>query len=51
MNIIYGILGGDKRNIKLAQLLAKENDMLYTYGLEKAEEINNIKSVILLKRW
>ena len=45
MNIIYGILGGDKRNIKLAQLLAKENDMLYTYGLEKAEEINNIENI------
>lgn len=45
MNTIYGILGGDKRNIKLAQLLANENDIVYTYGLEKAEELKYIKNL------
>lgn len=31
----YGILGGDFRNIELAKLLAKDENILYTYGLEK----------------
>ena len=45
MNTIYGVLGGDKRNIKLAQLLANENDLVYTYGLEKADELKEIKNL------
>lgn len=45
MSTIYGILGGDKRNIKLVQLLANENDIVYTYGLEKAEELKYIKNL------
>ena len=31
----YGILGGDFRNIELAKLLAKDENIVYTYGLEK----------------
>ena len=45
MENIYGILGGDNRNIKLSRLLAKEKNIVYTYGLEKAEEIKNIKNI------
>lgn len=35
MNNIFGIVGGDLRLIKLAQILSKENNIVYTYGLEK----------------
>lgn len=36
----YLILGGDFRNIKLAEMLVKENQKVFSYGLEKSEEIN-----------
>lgn len=45
MKNIYGILGGDNRNIKLSILLAKEKNIVYTYGLEKAEEIKNNQKI------
>ena len=38
----YGILGGDFRNVELAKLLAKEKNIVYTYGLEK--EIQKLES-------
>ena len=38
----YGILGGDYRNIELVKLLAKEKNIVYTYGLEK--EIQKLES-------
>ena len=40
--MIYGILGGDFRNIELVKLLAKEKNIVYTYGLEK--EIQKLES-------
>ena len=45
MEKVYGILGGDNRNIKLAKLLAKENNIVYTYGLEEAEELLGISKI------
>ena len=38
----YGILGGDFRNVELVKLLAKEKNIVYTYGLEK--EIQKLES-------
>ena len=38
----YGILGGDFRNVELVKLLAKEKNIVYTYGLEK--EIQKLDS-------
>lgn len=38
----YGILGGDFRNAELVKLLAKEKNIVYTYGLEK--EIQKLES-------
>ena len=35
----YLILGGDLRNIKLAEMLTNENNKVLSYGLEKSEEI------------
>lgn len=46
MNRVFGILGGDNRNIKLSNLLAKENDIVYTYGLEEAEVLENPVNII-----
>ena len=34
------VLGGDFRNVELAQMLAKDQNKVITYGLEKSEEIN-----------
>ena len=35
----YLILGGDLRNIKLAEMLLNDNNKVLSYGLEKSEEI------------
>ena len=34
------VLGGDFRNVELAQMLAKDQNKVITYGLEKSEKIN-----------
>ena len=39
MSTSFSIIGGDLRIIKLAKMLANEGHTLYTYGLEKAEEL------------
>lgn len=47
------IVGGDLRIVKLAQMLAKDDFLVYTYGLEKAEELAefaNIKQGNTLKQ-
>ena len=36
-----GIIGGDLRIIRLAEILAKDNYLIYTYGLEKYKFFNN----------
>lgn len=43
----YGILGGDYRNIELAKLLAKEKNIVYTYGLEKEIQKLESKNIII----
>lgn len=42
----FGIIGGDLRIVKLAEMLAKENNTIYVYGLEKSEEIKNNPKII-----
>lgn len=42
----FALIGGDLRTIKLAKILAKEGNMVYTYGLEKAEELKENKNII-----
>lgn len=39
------IIGGDLRIVTLAKLFAEEEYEVYTYGLEKAEEIKNINNI------
>ncbi len=45
MAINFSVIGGDLRIIKLAKILAQEENMIYTYGLEKAEELKDIKNI------
>lgn len=42
----FGIIGGDLRIVKLAEMLAKENNTIYVYGLEKSEDIKNNPKII-----
>lgn len=39
------IIGGDLRNVKLAELLAKDNFKIKTYAIEEAEELNKIQKI------
>lgn len=42
----FAIIGGDLRIVKLAEMLANEQNTIYIYGLEKAEDINNNSNII-----
>lgn len=42
----FAIIGGDLRIIKLAEMLANEENEVYVYGLEKAEDIKNKSNII-----
>ena len=41
----FAIICGDLITIKLAVMLAKDQNQVYVYGLEKAEELKNIKNI------
>ncbi len=45
MNKTFTIIGGDLRIIKLAKILAEDNNIVYIYGLEKVEELRDIKNI------
>ncbi len=42
----FAIIGGDLRIVKLAKILAKEGKKVYTYGLDKSEELKNNANII-----
>lgn len=46
MSTNFAIIGGDLRIIKLAKMLAEDGNKVYTYGLEKAEELKGIENII-----
>ena len=46
MNTKFAVIGGDLRIIKLAKMLAEDGNEVYTYGLEKAEELKEEKNII-----
>ena len=48
MSTNFAIIGGDLRIIKLAKMLAKDGNKVYTYGLEKAEELKNEENIIYI---
>lgn len=45
MGTNFAIIGGDLRIIKLAKMLAEDGNMVYTYGLEKAEELKGVENI------
>ena len=50
MNMNFSIIGGDLRIVKLAQMLAQDENKVYTYGLEKAEELKEKENVIMCNK-
>ena len=42
----FAVIGGDLRIIELVKILAKENNIVYTYGLEKAEQLKNLDKYV-----
>ena len=47
MNYHISIIGGDLRIVKLAEMLAKEGNKIYVYGLEKSEDLKNIENITM----
>lgn len=50
MSTNFAIIGGDLRIIKLAKMLAEEGNTVYTYGLEKAEELKDVENIIFCEK-
>lgn len=46
----FAVIGGDLRIIELARMLAKENNMVYTYGLEKAEQLKGVENIVICEK-
>ena len=42
----FAIIGGDLRIVKLVEMLAKEENQIYVYGLEKSEDLKNKQNII-----
>lgn len=47
MSTNFTVVGGDLRIIKLAKMLSEDGNIVYTYGLEKAEELKDCENIIL----
>ena len=47
MSTNFSIIGGDLRIIKLAKMLAEDGNNVYTYGMEKAEELKENKNIMM----
>ena len=50
MNTNFTVIGGNLRIIKLAKMLAEDGNQVYTYGVEKAEELKENENIKKLKR-
>ena len=50
MRTNFSIIGGDLRIIKLAKILAEDGNNVYTYGMEKAEELKENKNIIMCNK-
>ncbi len=50
MSMNFAIIGGDLRIIKLAKMLAEEGNTIYTYGIEKAEELKSVTNIIFCEK-
>ena len=49
MTTKFAIIGGDLRMIKLAVLLAKDKNLVYTYAIENAQELQQNSNIISCK--
>ncbi len=49
MTTKFAIIGGDLRMIKLAVLLAKDKNLVYTYAIENAQELQQNSNIINCK--
>ncbi len=47
MGTNFTVVGGDLRIIKLAKMLSEDGNKVYTYGLEKAEELKEDNNIII----
>lgn len=50
MNKKFAVIGGDLRIIKLVKMLAEEGNTVYTFGLEKAEELKDNENIIFCEK-
>lgn len=50
MSTNFAIIGGDLRIIKLAKMLADEGNIVYTFGLEKAEELKDHPNIVFTEK-
>ena len=50
MSTNFAIIGGDLRIIKLAKMLANDENKVYTFGLEKAEELKENENIIFSEK-
>lgn len=50
MSTNFAIIGGDLRIVKLAKMLSKEENKIYAYGLEKAEELKKDKNITICNK-
>ena len=50
MSTNFAVIGGDLRIIKLVDMLAKDGNKVYTYGLEKEEELKQNSNVIMCEK-
>ena len=47
MSTNFAVVGGDLRIIKLVNMLAADGNIVYAYGVEKAEELKNNSNIII----
>lgn len=50
MSTNFAVIGGDLRIIKLAKMLADDGNTVYTYGLEKAEELKGNPNILFCEK-
>lgn len=50
MSTNFAVIGGDLRIIKLVKMLALDGNTVYTYGLEKAEELKSQTNIIFSEK-
>lgn len=50
MNTNFAVIGGDFRIVKLVEMLADDGNKVYTYGLEKADELKKSPNIVMCEK-